>query len=143
MRSSGVAPSNSDGNRAVRDEIVAFWEAFRRECPRLPVYCRGTDFPVGMNLVNHAFPLSGIVTTANLKAALSTNRQIGKCSQIANPKCDDIQDLPFGMTRCASSSASAAASSAAAPNRSLRRNCAAMRFLRPGQRIGGDSRTIS
>ena len=43
-----------DGNRAVRDEIVAFWEAFRRECPDVPVLCRGTDFTVGMNLVNHA-----------------------------------------------------------------------------------------
>ena len=106
------------------------------------------DIPFGGDLsvigaFHHAFPLSGIVTTANLKAALSTNRQIGKCSQIANPKCDDIPDFPFGMTRCASSSASAAASSAAAPNRSLRRSCTAMRFLRPGQRIGGDSRTIS
>jgi hypothetical protein len=43
-----------DGNRAVRDEIIAFWEVFRRECPDLPVLCRGTDFPVGMNLANHA-----------------------------------------------------------------------------------------
>lgn len=42
------------GNIAVRDAILAFWEAFRRECPELPVYCRGTDFPVGLNLVNHA-----------------------------------------------------------------------------------------
>ena len=43
-----------EGNRAVRDAILAFWEAFRRECPDLPVHCRGTDFPVGMNLANHA-----------------------------------------------------------------------------------------
>ena len=43
-----------DGNRAVRDEIIAFWEVFRRECPDLPVLCRGTDFTVGMNIVNHA-----------------------------------------------------------------------------------------
>ena len=43
-----------EGNRAVRDAVLAFWEAFRRECPDLPVYCRGTDFPVGMNLANHA-----------------------------------------------------------------------------------------
>ena len=257
-----------EGNRAVRDAVLGFWEAFRRECPDLPVYCRGTDFPVGMNLanhassyralyegnrcgivpppntpwpaltrnqglaiagyltqnapfpdarmslrfyatdqwfcnnpwfdrwdrsphdiylngsvckvtpdgsvcafadvhvmgvdgswgempseiadetiphlkraaalrpdappplvwvypfdeydalvfgdhpspdipfggdlsiigaLNHAFPLAGAVTTANLKAALSTNRQIDKCSQIANPKCDDIQDLPFAI----------------------------------------------
>ncbi len=43
-----------EGNRAVRDAVLAFWEVFRRECPDLPVLCRGTDFPVGMNLVNHA-----------------------------------------------------------------------------------------
>ena len=43
-----------EGNRFVRDEIIAFWELFRRECPDLPVLCRGTDFPVGMNLANHA-----------------------------------------------------------------------------------------
>ena len=43
-----------EGNRAVRDAVIAFWEAFRRECPDLPVLCRGTDFPVGMNLANHA-----------------------------------------------------------------------------------------
>ena len=44
----------TEGNRAVRDAVLAFWEAFRRECPDLPVHCRGTDFPVGMNLANHA-----------------------------------------------------------------------------------------
>ena len=44
----------TEGNRAVRDAVLAFWEAFRRECPNLPVHCRGTDFPVGMNLANHA-----------------------------------------------------------------------------------------
>lgn len=43
-----------EGNRAVRDAVIAFWEAFRRECPDLPVLCRGTDFTVGMNIVNHA-----------------------------------------------------------------------------------------
>ena len=43
-----------EGNRAVRDAVLAFWEVFRRECPDLPVLCRGTDFPVGMNLANHA-----------------------------------------------------------------------------------------
>ncbi|MBR0056954.1 MAG: hypothetical protein IJP66_06445, partial [Kiritimatiellae bacterium] len=44
----------TEGNRTVRDAVLAFWEAFRRECPNLPVHCRGTDFPVGMNLANHA-----------------------------------------------------------------------------------------
>lgn len=43
-----------DGNREVRDCILAFWDLLRKECPELPIYCRGTDFPVGLNLVNHA-----------------------------------------------------------------------------------------
>ena len=43
-----------DGNAAVRDGVVEFWTLFRRECPNLPVLCRGTDYPVGVNLVNHA-----------------------------------------------------------------------------------------
>lgn len=44
----------TDGNRAVRDAVLSFWSDFRRECPDIPVLCRGTDFPVGMNLANHA-----------------------------------------------------------------------------------------
>lgn len=43
-----------NGNRAVRDSVVEFWDLFRRHCPDVPVLCRGTDFPVGVNLVNHA-----------------------------------------------------------------------------------------
>ncbi len=45
---------SSEGNVAVRDSVLEFWTLFRRECPDLPVLCRGTDFPVGVNLVNHA-----------------------------------------------------------------------------------------
>ena len=43
-----------EGNRTVRDAVLSFWRDFRRECPDLPILCRGTDFTVGMNLVNHA-----------------------------------------------------------------------------------------
>ena len=43
-----------EGNRAVRDAVLDFWTRFRREFPDVPVLCRGTDFCVGMNLVNHA-----------------------------------------------------------------------------------------
>lgn len=44
----------TSGNNAVRDAVLEFWTLFRRECPDIPVVCRGTDFPVGVNLVNHA-----------------------------------------------------------------------------------------
>ncbi|MGI5868910.1 MAG: hypothetical protein ACOX9C_05650 [Kiritimatiellia bacterium] len=43
-----------DGNRAVHDAVVEFWDCFRRHCPDVSILCRGTDFPVGVNLVNHA-----------------------------------------------------------------------------------------
>ena len=45
---------SAEGNVAVRDAVLEFWTLFRKECPDLPVICRGTDFPVGVNLVNHA-----------------------------------------------------------------------------------------
>lgn len=44
------------GNAAVRDAVFEFWRGFRAECPAARVECRGTDFTVGMNLVNHATP---------------------------------------------------------------------------------------
>ena len=44
----------ASGSSAVRDAVLEFWTLFRKECPNLPVFCRGTDFPVGVNLVNHA-----------------------------------------------------------------------------------------
>lgn len=47
---------NPRGNDGVRAEILDFWNKFRTECPDTPVRLRGTDFPIGMDLVNHAVP---------------------------------------------------------------------------------------
>ena len=44
------------GNTEVRDAVFGFWKLFRAECPERRIECRGTDFTVGMNLVNHATP---------------------------------------------------------------------------------------
>lgn len=44
------------GNGKVRGQILEFWKRFREECPDTPVRLRGTDFPIGMDLVNHAVP---------------------------------------------------------------------------------------
>ena len=44
------------GNQEVRGQILDFWKKFREECPDTPVRLRGTDFPIGMDLVNHAVP---------------------------------------------------------------------------------------
>jgi hypothetical protein len=49
-----------DGNTEVRDRILEFWQLLRRECPEYPIETRGTDFTVGMNLVNHATPYQAI-----------------------------------------------------------------------------------
>lgn len=49
-----------EGNVAVRDAILEFWRLFREECPGVGVECRGTDFTLGMNLVNHATPYAGM-----------------------------------------------------------------------------------
>ncbi len=45
-----------EGNKKVRDKIIGFWKDFRAECPDFQIQTRGTDFPVGMNWVNHATP---------------------------------------------------------------------------------------
>ena len=45
-----------EGNREVRAKVLQFWKLFRQECPDVPVRLRGTDFAVGMDLVNHVIP---------------------------------------------------------------------------------------
>jgi hypothetical protein len=47
-------------NRATHDAVLEFWQLFRAACPTAPVECRGTDFTVGMNLVNHATPYAAL-----------------------------------------------------------------------------------
>lgn len=49
-----------EGNHAVRDSVLDFWRRFRAGCPHGRVECRGTDFTVGMNLVNHATPYAAL-----------------------------------------------------------------------------------
>ena len=53
-----------EGNLAVRDAVLGFWRRFREECPHGRVECRGTDFTVGMNLVNHATPYAELYAGA-------------------------------------------------------------------------------
>ena len=43
-------------NHEVRDAVMEFWHAFRRECPDIRVACRGTDFTTGFNLISQATP---------------------------------------------------------------------------------------
>lgn len=47
---------SQDGNIEVRDGVMEFWKLFRAGCPDFEVRCRGTDFTVGVNMVNHASP---------------------------------------------------------------------------------------
>ena len=49
-----------EGNREIHDQVISFWTLFRRHCPDVPVECRGTDFPAGVNLVNHAVPYTAL-----------------------------------------------------------------------------------
>lgn len=45
-----------EGNQECRDEVLKFWQDFRNECPEKAIETRGTDFPVGLDWVNHATP---------------------------------------------------------------------------------------
>lgn len=45
-----------EGNAKCRDAVLKFWQDFRQECPEKLIETRGTDFPVGIDLVNHATP---------------------------------------------------------------------------------------
>ncbi len=47
---------SQNGNAEVRDGVMEFWKLFRAGCPGFEVRCRGTDFTVGVNMVNHASP---------------------------------------------------------------------------------------
>ena len=53
-----------EGNRAVGDAILEFWRLLREECPQKEIEVRGTDFSMGMNLVNHATPYLGMYEPA-------------------------------------------------------------------------------
>ena len=53
-----------EGNRTVGDAILEFWRLLRKECPRKEIEVRGTDFSMGMNLVNHATPYLGMYDPA-------------------------------------------------------------------------------
>ncbi|HOK05065.1 MAG TPA: hypothetical protein P5105_00585 [Victivallales bacterium] len=44
-----------ENNEKCRDAVIQFWQDFRKEC-KVPIETRGTDFPLGMDLVNHATP---------------------------------------------------------------------------------------
>ncbi len=45
---------------AMRDNIIAFWRDFRRECPRFPLETRGTNLLPGADLATAATPLRDI-----------------------------------------------------------------------------------
>ncbi|RMD84718.1 MAG: hypothetical protein D6820_00765, partial [Lentisphaerae bacterium] len=45
-----------EGNRECAQHVMQFWYDFRHECPEHMIETRGTDFPVGLDLVNHATP---------------------------------------------------------------------------------------
>ena len=47
----------------VRQKSMVFWEAFRRECPELPLETRGTNLATGMDLSSDAVPLREIYDT--------------------------------------------------------------------------------
>ena len=90
-----------EGNCAVRDDILAFWKLLREECPDVDIECRGTDFSLGMNLVNHATPYLGMFSKAIGIApppntpwpALTDNHGIalaGYMSQIASAPGDTL-----------------------------------------------------
>ncbi|MBM3498259.1 MAG: hypothetical protein FJX74_06265, partial [Armatimonadetes bacterium] len=44
----------------VREKILGFWRAFRRECPNFPIETRGTNLSTGMDLSSDATPLRDI-----------------------------------------------------------------------------------
>jgi len=48
------------GNLKVHDDILEFWQLLREEMQGREIECRGTDFTVGMNYVNHATPYPGM-----------------------------------------------------------------------------------
>lgn len=48
------------GNAKISADILDFWRMFREEIGDLEIECRGTDFSLGLNLVNHATPYLGM-----------------------------------------------------------------------------------
>lgn len=44
----------------VRDKVLAFWHAFRAECPSFPIETRGTNLSTGIDLASDGVPLRDI-----------------------------------------------------------------------------------
>lgn len=53
--------------KTTAEEILFFWEQFRKECPDLPIEIRGTDFNVGLDISKDAVPLREIYRIGNVK----------------------------------------------------------------------------
>lgn len=91
------------GNQAVHDAVLDFWQRFRAECPQGRIECRGTDFTVGMNLVNHATPYVALYTgDFNLVPppntpwpALTRNHGLGLAGYLTQMGCYHGPHLPY------------------------------------------------
>ncbi len=44
----------------IRDEILSFWKAFRKECPSFRIECRGSNLSTGADLSASASPIGDI-----------------------------------------------------------------------------------